>query len=513
MDPTRTTPSEDAPQCRVGRRRWWRIVLVGLAVWQLAVFAIAGGAHLAGVGRGHLEIPEADRELVRSLVTPSQEAVEVSLTRADELRQLHGEFAEEWHNASRRILAGESSRAVSKELKEIARAWPPPYRHLFGTIVQDEKWPARRALEAVQHGCYDATLIPLLRGLPYLPGHQSKTWKRVAVYSEALILIDQGRYEEAGYLLETEHTGLGMPAPEVLPSLLCVQADPCDFDARLELGDELCRLAYGSWFRSALADAYWRVFDLAEDYSECGRALLRLARQYPVGQSPTDPDVGRDLYVAAGRLLAAGQCGPDVQAKAIAAFGDRRRCQATAPLSIALYEAVFRSFPGTGDWARSTFNYGHLLHQAGHPADAVGALRSIMDSGANDLEPAPCIMEAYRNYRHHAAREMAQSYGDLGNFPMDYYWTYRGSTCFPYRTWCGTCQRSEEKQTRRELMVGSLRAGPVFLVWNTVRFPRQYWPVLVGGALVGAFWWRRSASARRSLRPRGYPADGAVSPQ
>ncbi len=116
-----------------------------------------------------------------------------------------------------------------------------------------------------------------------------------------------------------------------------------------------------------------------------------------------------------------------------------------------------------------------------------------------------------RNYRHGAAVEIARSYGDRCDFPREYYWRWLASRRHPYLTWCGTCRQSEEKTGGRELAISSLRAGPLFFVFNAAASPRENWAIWCVAGAMGLIWWYFRRRRGGLGQPAGQPVDGAIS--
>ena len=496
---------------RCARRLWrWRTVLVMLGVWQLAMVLLAAAACVIGVGKQRPAVSNADLDLANSMVSPSAPALEASLTRVAELQELHAAAKQEWRAAMGRVLAGESPKKIAKELNTSAKQATPLYRPFLGHLDGEQPMP-RLALRAVAYGHYDEAAVPHLRALPALPGHGADTWPRAARFAELLVRIEQGRFQEASQLLKAPHAGYEEAVQRARGCLERLQVDALDFEARMDLAGALCRLSYGQWFRSAHMDMYWRLYQTAGDRGRRGRVLLDLASLCCDIPALGDLAFRSDLYVAAGRLLARQEGCADQQAAAIAGLADLEERTKNRERAMALYGAVSRDLTMTPAWGRSTFNYGLLLREAGYPTLAAEVMRGILSSGVNDAEPAPCIMAAYRNYRHNAAVEISRSYGDRCDFPREYYWRWLASRRHPYLTWCGTCRRSEEKTARRELAVSSLRAGPLFFVFNAAASPRENWAIWCIAGAMGLIWWYFRRRRGGLGQPAGQPVDGATS--
>lgn len=463
-------------------KRIWRAlrryVFVGifvsaLALWQIVVVCMAMGAALANVGSFRHDVAPADREFVQSLWTPSSMQLTSSIAEMTELRQSFDSTSTLYQQTVRSVLDGADPMVAARKLKELSSTWSISNQAFHSHISDSEHQISKIAHQAVCRGMFDEPFVPLLRELPYLKGHYLRSFISGAAFGEALICIKQGRFMEACDLLQDDR---GHDKNEVVlaqESLGRLEHDPSDFQARLNLYKSLHTLEMAGGYSTAILHFYWPLYDDAKTPSERAQVLLEIAPFYRYDPSGSGPSTRRAIYAAACRLLS-GKSSAEAQAKIIAAMADLEHERKNDLLALALYQAISDAPAPLREWGRSTFNCGYLLRGLGDTRSAIAYQRRLLGSGVNDLDPGGHIMETYINYRHNAASEIALARRVQWNFPSEYVWIHRAEFRYPYRSWCGTCQDSEEREMNRALRTASFRAGPVFFLWNCAHRPDRY---------------------------------------
>lgn len=454
-------------------RRLWLRALLFLTAWQLGVFAVAGVARLADAGGGRPQLSSEESRFVSSLLDPREADREASLRGVRQLRETHAATVELWHAALKRLLAGEDAAAALAELEARGPKSPHFYDGHTRRLLSDLRRPNRAALAvmAAGYGYADESLLAELAETP-------SDIAAPATEARYLALILRGRFAEASeagrYLQSTIFDEEIKRAAELVRKLA---GDPRDFDSRLALAEALHGLARTGTLAVAYTTLCWELWDEADTGGRRAAALHLLARVFEQDQSFT---TARGLYVACARLLASQGAGGDVKrlshvlAKVAemererGGESDGEREPGSRVLAAEIYGAAAERFPGGEDFGVCLFNKGSLLRKAGHAAAGEAALLSLLGSGVNDQDPSPNITETYRNYRNGAAREIALSHADRGNFPAAYFWQRRAAKEYPFQSWCGTDVLANERRERIDLFLASLKAGPLFVAANAV---------------------------------------------
>jgi len=351
---------------------------------------------------------------------------------------------------------------------------------------------------AVSYGYYERDLIPRLRALPDKPGYGRRPMRRIALYSELLVVLNTQQFEAAKKVLKRMQDGRHSHTERVSAAVENLIQSPNSSRTRLELARSLTVMAYGSWYRVALVDLHWRAWDVANSQQERAAVLRSIAPFYADWGSAKDPATGIEIHSSAVRLVGGKTGLAEEAAEGVAAIAALSQSTQFTEEAIQLYGAVAEHLPGTRAWARSTFNHGLLLRESGCLDRAVASLKTIFDSSANDKDPAPNLMTAYRNYRHRASLEISQAYVGKLNLPMAYYWRLLAADKYSYRSWCGTCAGSTMFGNMWDILVLSLGAGPLFVVINLLLSPLRYWLVWLCLLIVLSVWRRRVMKRRAS---------------
>lgn len=101
-------------------------------------------------------------------------------------------------------------------------------------------------------------------------------------------------------------------------------------------------------------------------------------------------------------------------------------------------------------WAKVVFNHGLSLSKLKRHDDAIKEFKKILTSDVDDTEPAPNLMEAYRNYRYSVCLQIARNYELSGRYADALKYSVLARDRFIYQSWCGTClQMASEKLDRQ----------------------------------------------------------------
>lgn len=435
----------------------WVVIACLVAAWQVAIFAIAIRPRVEP--NPPLLSPE-DREFVASLSDPSPSQVA-------EARESLGAFRE-YFEASRRYscdlfdrwFAGESHTSLSTVVRsfEIGHTClgAPPMIPIHDSREQG-------AWDAVKAGCFPEDVIDrlgVLRGLR----HPYVGWGSELDLAEVLAAVIQGDSVRARNLLES-HSRPHRGRQQLLSVINSTSQGAPDFQSSFETANAFSNhLGFQKEFSKPLSILFLRALDFADTDAQKAMIAQQLAALTKC----------RELNLAAARL--ATGTAPSTFAEALASLGHwAHEKDGHRHLARELFHMAAKADSSAPSFGRSAFNYGLLLREANCPAAAIDALRSILPSNANDFEAGTNLMEAYRNYRHRAALEIARAYNDLFNYPAAYLWRRAAETEHRYKSWCGTCRWAAAARGRNELAVASFKAGPIFVVWNLVSRPVQNW--------------------------------------
>ncbi len=111
--------------------------------------------------------------------------------------------------------------------------------------------------------------------------------------------------------------------------------------------------------------------------------------------------------------------------------------------AIKIFSAVAESDESSSLSAKACFNAGVLLRQTDQHELAIGQFEKVIAMKPNDREPGGDLMQAYRNYSHRSAVEIADILEDQGAFAAALEWAESASSDFRYQSWCGTCSRDD----------------------------------------------------------------------
>lgn len=462
-------------------RRFLALAFLFAAAWQLGVFAVAGVCRVAGAGVGRPELSKGERRFVSSLLAPDDAALKESLHEVGRLRETHASSVAVWHEALARMLAGEETEAVLSELEARGPKSPHFYDGHTRRILSDfsRRTRAELFLTAASYGHADDAVLRALEEFP-LQGSPSENLRREAADARLLTLILRERFDEALEFLGTRSDFYFKEQDErSAPALRVLRDAPGDFAARLALAEALYGFAGSGRLAVGYTSLCWKLWDAALAPAEKSAALHLLARVYEEGQGYT---TARLFYTAAARMLSAGG-GFDAErpsallarlAKLESERGgelDGEREPGSPLLAAEIYGEVTQRFPDTEGWVESLYERGALLRKAGYSVAAEKVLTSLLKSEADDT--GPNVTAVYQNYRGSAAREIARSYADRGNFPLAYYWQYKATVQYPFIFECGSGLRAYEWREKRDLFLSSVKAGPLFIA--------AHWLLALGG--------------------------------
>ncbi len=231
---------------------------------------------------------------------------------------------------------------------------------------------------------------------------------------------------------------------------------------------------YGSSWR---VEEIWDIFDDCRNpqdvVSVLNRAKSFYTQEYRIWRT-TRPC---SFNTALARLNSAFNGDPGVTGEALAVLADAAHEEKDIATAFYLYRLSTLAAPSGPAFARSAFNQGYLLRSEGFPCQSIRILQTIFESQANDKDRGSHLMEAFRNYRHRAALEIAGAYADMGNYPMSCYWLWLADYRYEYQSWCGTCRWDEDAVMRKRLIDTSLAAGPLVFAANIVSAPITNWRV------------------------------------
>ncbi|MEP7367004.1 MAG: hypothetical protein ABI972_27410 [Acidobacteriota bacterium] len=157
-------------------------------------------------------------------------------------------------------------------------------------------------------------------------------------------------------------------------------------------------------------------------------------------------------------------------AKRLAALHDLARVQydASRPLLawrlFRLMESEIGPEDSTGMWGSTVYNQGLALDRSGFPAYARDQFERLITSRVNDADAGPNLMTPTANYRHYAARMMAQTFEQEGNHIQALIWHHKAIKLYPYSSWCGTCSSGAQTAALVELARDAAKLGPLVML-------------------------------------------------
>lgn len=132
----------------------------------------------------------------------------------------------------------------------------------------------------------------------------------------------------------------------------------------------------------------------------------------------------------------------NLSARAAAAFAQKDFAEAER-----LWREVIQKHPTSSQLGVAQYNVGYVLQERGKYDAAIAEYQKLLASKVNDKEPGSNIMEAYRNYRNKAAKQISRCYETQGLNRQALDWAIQARDKYPYLTWCGTCAMQEKEAT------------------------------------------------------------------
>ncbi len=405
------------------------------------------------------EMALEDIALMRSLFEPSDEDVRQSLDAVRELRAMHANVLQVCKEAFQHE-PSETTEILNQQFADEEGDWPRAYRGLVrGGLMCDHTRDL--AITAVDLCAAGDEFLPVLRKHADAPPHTEYSplyeFGAGEVYLHVLHGRIRGAIESVGQHVDiSRDEGTG----QVLALLERIERDRNDLEAWLEVIPALGTMLGGDTYTVARLELYWRLWDRVASDELRARVLLGLDSE--IGSDWENGYPGRmitqTLVTASARLLAR-EASSELKSRAVCRVADAAQGTGREALAAEIYLRAAQAFPDTSEWGRATFNAGHLLRLIGRPAEAIPVLKTLFPSDVDDLEPAPDIMEAYRNYRHSAARRISRAYEDQEDWVRAYEWMKAAAEKYPYQSWCGTCLGQAQEEMKEELARLKWKAG------------------------------------------------------
>jgi hypothetical protein len=459
-------------------QRFWKKLGLFLIAWQAIIFITAGGSHLIGLRASESQPNESDRQLIASLLAPTEADQKASVEEISQLQSVHNAAVTLWHEALKKLVAGKKPEDVLPALESQAPQTPFFYDSQTRWILSDLSRRDRTTLfvTAVGYGCADESLLSELREIQNSNSTDS-TSKREAFDACRLALILQGRFSEAAEETDAQSRRLDTNSFEAEQKYLHkLAASPDDFAARLALAETLSDHARSGHLATGYISFIWELWANADTPSQQASILRLLASAY---QQQLDLKSARMLYTASARLSAIQSEAPLLQPSyLLMRLAQTEQELGNTLLAAHIYGVVAEKFPESKEWGVSVFNQGALLREAGYAAFSAKALARLLNSSVNDQDPSGYLREIYQNYRHNAAEEIARSYQDRLNFPQMYYWQCIAISKHAYQSDCGTCLESNRWHESLNLLSSAIKAGPLFITANFALYPGRNWLLL-----------------------------------
>ena len=151
-------------------------------------------------------------------------------------------------------------------------------------------------------------------------------------------------------------------------------------------------------------------------------------------------------------MLAETLATPELIAGVATARGERAHKAGNLAEAEVHWRRVCEKFADTPSYGIAQFNLGYLLAQQKRYDVAITEYQKLFASRVNDQDPGSNIMEAYRNYRHRAAKEISRCYELQGKLVEALDWAVQARDKYRYQSWCGTCQEQHETALNARLV-------------------------------------------------------------
>ena len=100
-------------------------------------------------------------------------------------------------------------------------------------------------------------------------------------------------------------------------------------------------------------------------------------------------------------------------------------------------------------WAMASFNLGINLKMQEKYQESIEVFKEILSSDVNDRDPAPNLMEHFRNYRHKACWEISYNYELMKDYEKALEYIDLAKTKYTFQDICGTCLREAHESIER----------------------------------------------------------------
>jgi len=332
--------------------------------------------------------------------------------------------------------------------------------------------------------------------LPDGNGSDAETRRRGASFHNILVELGKGDIT-AALELRKRADSHGSRNWKVEQALAALQPAPNAFRLRLVVADELTRGSASLYDERRSTALYYWVLDSATNDAESATVADRLLGL--VSAATHRAETYGEMYATSiARLCRDRECEPQTRCHALSRVAGGRLAEGEWLVASNLYLRAADICPSDFNSGKYLFDSASTFQAHGYSLDARWIVESRLVPSATALEPGAAIFPLARGAQHDASRLVAAIHSTQWNYPAAFIWFYQGTTKYPPRSSCGNCQWELEAEQARDRRGAALRAGPVFLIIEFMRFPwsnRWVW------ALAIAAWYmrRRQERVRKAL--------------
>jgi tetratricopeptide (TPR) repeat protein len=265
-----------------------------LCIWQALVLILAGLCYLIGAGTQVPVLSDAEQRYLESLVLPTNDEQQQSLSEVNNLLGTHQKAVQLWQEAIYQLLDGRDAESVLSKLKAEAPRTPKFYDNYTRWLLT-EFWRKTRGeliITAAGYGCTNENILSGIESLRQEPITEKEAAKK-SHDAKSLALILQSDFTGAAKSISAESGVLLDKEQQAIASALSqLEKAPGDFKRRLELAESLIGFARTGQFTVGYASYCWNLWAEANTIEQRAAVLSLLGHIYE-----------RDEHFESSRLL------------------------------------------------------------------------------------------------------------------------------------------------------------------------------------------------------------------
>jgi tetratricopeptide (TPR) repeat protein len=384
-----------------------------------------------------------------------------------------GDVLEQFRHAARRAQAGRVAEAQAV-LQAIEATGRPPYAQHAAFVAS----PLSGAFSVANEPPTYRTSIERARAAEQLAEYEiALVWAKLAG-DLAEPAARSGSYRQVAWLLAATDR-----LEESLEAYDRVIAEPGPFSSQHEIKQLLERKARIKALQAAPQGIQVRIDFIRQEFLEgipivkrADRLLSALERLVPMLEQTKDPAERRQIHrlmqtcflelnnfegLAAWEdaMLAESWLTVDDRAGIASQRADLAHKMRQFAVAEKQWRLICTDYSTSHHYGTAQFNLGFVLQEQGKYDAAIAEYVKLFPSKVNDRDPGSNIMQAYRNYRNSAAKQLSKCYEAKDDARKALDWAIQARDTYRYQSWCGTCMEQEAAATTANLIRLKHKAG------------------------------------------------------